>query len=86
MMKPPGAEGRQSSALGALSISSASHQQHPPSSAISSSRVPGLRLPAPEVYLLAIPQGAPQSERAALGEAGGEPGAGEGGGGGVSRL
>lgn len=34
----------------------------------------------PEVSLLAIPQGAPQSERAAFGEAGGEPGAGQGGG------
>lgn len=49
-------------------------------SATSSSLGPGLRLPAPEVCLRAIPQGAPQSERAALGEAGGEPGAGEGGG------
>lgn len=34
----------------------------------------------PKVCLLAIPQGAPQSERAALGEVGGEPGAGQGGG------
>lgn len=34
----------------------------------------------PEVSLLEIPQGAPQSEGAALGEAGGEPGAGPGGG------
>lgn len=34
-------------------------------------QVPGPRIPVPEVPLLAIPQGAPQSERAALGEAGG---------------
>lgn len=47
---------------------------------MASSQVPGLWLPVPKVCLLAIPQGAPQSERAALGEVGGEPGAGQGGG------
>lgn len=52
----------------------------PHSSSLASFQVPGPRLPVPEVSLLAIPQGAPQSERAALGEAGGEPGAGPGGG------
>lgn len=64
MLKPPAVEGPQSSALGAFIISGVSASGSltlQPRPALGS--VPGLRLPAPEVYLLAIPQGAPQPER-----------------------
>lgn len=64
IMKPTGVEKPQSSAFAGFGFRSASHLWLRHSSATSSFLGRGLRLPAPEVYVLAIPQGAPQSQRA----------------------